>query len=205
MRPGKQHAIALTLFGIAAWAGPGRACAQSVPSAASAAIYDGKGEQVGQARFTEVHGVGAKMVLDVAKLAPGPHGLHIDAVGKCQPPDFKSAGPHFNPWGKEHGLRNPSGPHAGDLEDIVVGPDGKAHVEILDPRFSLSRERPDSLFHSGGSSVVIDAGPDNQAASSSESSVRVACGVIQADRWGSIALSSRRLIGMESEQMWQIS
>ena len=68
-----------------------------------------------------------KIAISVSKLSPGQHGLHIHAVGKCEGPDFKSAGGHLNPEGKKHGLQSPEGPHAGDLPNLTVGPDRIGH------------------------------------------------------------------------------
>ena len=61
-------------------------------------------------------------------IPPGPHAIHIHAVGKCDAPGFNSAGDHWNPSGREHGSRNPNGPHHGDLENVTVGSDGSVQV-----------------------------------------------------------------------------
>ena len=97
---------------------------------ARAKLVDAQGNEVAQANFFIVQG-GVNISLKVSKLSPGTHALHIHGVGQCEPPDFKSAGPHFNPHGKEHGIKNPEGAHLGDLPNIVVGADGTATVEVL--------------------------------------------------------------------------
>jgi Cu-Zn family superoxide dismutase len=39
-------------------------------------------------------GAGTRVVLDLQGLPPGGKGVHIHAVGKCEPPAFTSAGGH---------------------------------------------------------------------------------------------------------------
>ncbi len=87
------------------------------------------------------------------------HALHIHAVGKCEGPDFKSAGPHFNPDQTKHGIMNPEGPHAGDLPNIHVPPDGKLEVEFLNPVVTISQEA--ALLDTDGTSIVIHANADD--------------------------------------------
>ena len=90
--------------------------------------------------------------MTVENLPPGDHAFHIHAKGACDTPDFMSAGDHFNPFGKHHGLKNPAGPHAGDLPNITVGPDGKAKVEALAQLVTLKEGEKNSLFGPGGTS-----------------------------------------------------
>ena len=119
-----------------------------------------------------------KIALEVEKLPPGPHGFHIHAVGRCDPPDFASAGAHFNPEGKKHGLKNPEGPHAGDLSNLVVGPDGTAKATASAPRVTLGAG-PNSVFQPGGTALVIHAAPDDDVTDpAGNSGARIACGVI---------------------------
>src|SRR5205823_6735040 len=93
---------------------------QNAPSTAKADLVDSQGKSVGAAELTQTPD-GVKIVLTVSGLASGQHAFHIHNVGKCEGPDFKSAGPHFNPYNKKHGLKNPDGAHAGDMENIQVG------------------------------------------------------------------------------------
>ena len=95
-------------------------------------LKDATGKEVGKAAFTATPS-GALLDLNLTAAQPGVHALHIHAVGKCEPPDFKSAGPHFNPDQTKHGIMNPEGPHAGDLPNIHVPADGKLEVELLNP------------------------------------------------------------------------
>ena len=104
-------------------------------------------------------------------LAPGPHGIHIHSVGVCTPPDFASAGGHLNPTKKEHGLENPKGPHAGDLQNLEVGADGSAKKTLETDLVTLS-----SL---GNASLVIHEKRDDEKTNpAGDSGKRVACGMI---------------------------
>jgi Cu-Zn family superoxide dismutase len=148
------------------------------PAALAAGPFrDAGGERVGVATLTDTAG-NLGLAVSVAGLTPGLHGLHIHAVGTCTPPDFSSAGSHFNPAGRQHGRLNPSGPHLGDLPNLLVGSDGSA-----DTSFALSgveASGPRSLLPPGGTSVVIHAGPDDERTDpSGGSGARVACAVLE--------------------------
>jgi superoxide dismutase, Cu-Zn family len=105
--------------------------------------------------------------------------MHTHAVGKCDAPDFKSAGGNFNPDMKKHGMNNPDGMHAGDLPNIEVGADGKAKVKVTAAHVTLtSGDHP--LFHDGGTSLVIhEKADDYMTDPSGNSGNRIACGVIE--------------------------
>src|SRR5664279_1583469 len=94
-------------------------------------LKDAKGASVGTATI-KPSGKGVEVKLDVKDLPPGDHALHFHQDAKCDSPDFKSAGPHFNPEKKEHGFLNPSGHHAGDMANFAVKPNGAAKVTIKD-------------------------------------------------------------------------
>ena len=145
---------------------------------AKATLYNAQGEKVGSANFTEVEG---DVVIGIvgSNLPSGLHAFHINSVGKCDPPDFASAGPHFNPHGKKHGLKNPEGSHAGDLHNILVSEYGtlKALVTAKSVTFG---EGGDSLFHDGGTSIVIHASPDADVTDpAGNAGTRIACGVVE--------------------------
>jgi Cu-Zn family superoxide dismutase len=122
---------------------------------------------------------GAYLGLSVGGLTPGLHGVHVHELPSCTAPDFESAGPHFNPAGREHGLENPSGPHAGDLPNIRVEKDGSADTTFRIDSTLLTSDSS-SFLRDEGSSIVIHAGADDQRTQpSGASGARVACGVIR--------------------------
>jgi Cu-Zn family superoxide dismutase len=144
---------------------------------ARADLVDAWGAGVGTVLLVETpHGV--LLRLRVGGLPPGAHGLHVHQVGRCDPP-FTSAGDHFNPGGKKHGLGNPEGMHAGDLPNLHVGRAGDAEVELLAGGVSLS-PGPASLLDADGSALVVHAGPDDHASDpAGKAGDRIACGVIR--------------------------
>jgi Cu-Zn family superoxide dismutase len=146
---------------------------------ASGTLRNAAGERIGVATLTDTAGA-LLLGVSVGELSPGPHGMHFHAQGTCTPPDFTSAGPHFNPEGRKHGRLNPDGPHQGDLPNLIAGPDGAA-----DTTFTLSADLagngPRSLLQPGGASLVIHAGPDDERTDpSGNSGDRVACAVLRA-------------------------
>jgi Cu-Zn family superoxide dismutase len=154
------------------------ASGQTAPKSAHADIVNAQGQKIGTAVFSPADG-GVKIDIDVAQLPPGTHGVHIHAVGKCEGPDFKTAGGHFNPSAKEHGKDNPKGPHAGDLMNIEVEANGHAKASLSDSLVTLG-DGPNSLFHEGGSALVIHEKVDDYKTDpSGNSGTRIACGVIQ--------------------------
>jgi superoxide dismutase, Cu-Zn family len=153
------------------------ATGQTATPTARAVLRNAQGEVVGRATLS-AEAQGVAIALEAEKLPPGPHGFHIHEVGKCDPPEFTTAGGHFNPEGKKHGLRNPEGPHAGDLPNLTVGPDGRVTVRVMAPRVTLGAGS-NSVFHPVGTALVIHAAPDDDLTDpAGNSGTRIACGVI---------------------------
>lgn len=135
---------------------------------------------VGSASFTE-DGTGVVHVnVHVKGLTPGEHGIHIHAIGSCSP-TFTAAGGHHNPLGHQHGLDNPNGPHAGDLEALIVNKNGVGHLNSTTDLATLSAGAT-SIFDNDGSALVIHLLPDDHVTDpTGNSGARIACGVIEAD------------------------
>lgn len=145
---------------------------------ARASLKDAAGKELGTATLKQVKG-GVSVHVMVTGMTPGKHGIHIHGAGKCEPPDFKSAGGHFNPGEKHHGLRNPEGPHAGDMPNLVVGRNGKAAATFTVKGVTLG-EGPGSLFGPEGTALVIHADADDQKTDpAGNSGARIACGVVE--------------------------
>jgi len=145
---------------------------------ATAEIKDAKGQKVGAAKFKETSG-GVLMSVKVLNLSPGARAIHIHETGKCEAPDFKTAGGHFNPEKKQHGMENPQGHHAGDLPNLAVGRKGKGKLTTTVKGVTLAGEGANSLFHEGGTSVVIhEKADDMKTDPAGNAGARIACGVI---------------------------
>ena len=145
---------------------------------ATAAMIDSKGKRAGEILF-EQHEEGVKVRVHITNLDSGQYAIHIHEFGKCQPPDFKSAGGHFNPENKKHGFFNPEGPHAGDLLNFEVSEEGKAEAEMTTNLVTLEKDAPNSLLKNDGTTVVVHKGADDYLTDpAGHSGPRVACGII---------------------------
>ena len=147
-------------------------------TSARALLKNGQGADVGTALLKPVQG-GVKVTVEVHGLPPGTHAFHVHAVGKCDDPEFKSAGPHFNPGNRKHGVRNPEGHHAGDLPNLVVGADGTGKAETIVTGVTLG-EGPTSLLGPQGTALVVHASPDDEVSDpAGNAGARIACGVVR--------------------------
>jgi Cu-Zn family superoxide dismutase len=160
----------------------GVACVLAIVPAAAQGPFkvelkDQQGAVVGTATLTATPAGAVSITLEVKNLAPGEHAFHVHQVAKCEPP-FTTAGPHFNPGGKKHGLHSPDGSHAGDMNNITVGADGTAKLTVVNAQVTLGAG-PTSLFANGGTSLVIHAKPDDMKSDpAGNAGDRIACGVI---------------------------
>jgi Cu-Zn family superoxide dismutase len=169
-----KHAVAVAITGLLSAVA---LCAASKPTKVD--LKDAKGQSVGSATITgDKSGSGVSIKLDVKGLTPGEHAVHIHQNAKCEAPGFTTAGGHFNPDMKHHGLDNPEGPHNGDMKNFTVKADGTAKVTVSDPHVSMG-DGANSIFANGGTALMIHAKPDDMKTDpSGNAGDRVACGTI---------------------------
>ncbi|WP_181349516.1 superoxide dismutase family protein [Thalassobacillus sp. CUG 92003] len=141
-------------------------------------MYNPDGDMIGTATFKEASG-GVEIALSAEGMDTGFHAVHIHEYPKCEGPDFKSAGNHLNPTGKEHGLLITDGPHLGDLPNVEAGYDGLINAELLLTEATL-KDGQKSLLKDEGTSIIINQDADDgMSQPAGDSGDRIACGVIQ--------------------------
>ncbi|HKZ08867.1 MAG TPA: superoxide dismutase family protein [Methylomirabilota bacterium] len=168
---------ALVVGAVLILAGCATTTEEKAPLSAEAVIKDKDGKQVGQATLIQTP-EGVRIAVSGFRLPPGVHGLHIHAVGVCQPPEFTTAGAHFNPTGKKHGLQSPDGPHAGDLPNLTANAIGEGGIDVVNKLVTLT-PGANSLLGANGTSIIIHTAADDMKTDpTGNSGGRIACGVI---------------------------
>jgi len=145
---------------------------------AKTTLKDKDSKDVGSATLTQTP-AGVLIALSVKALPAGEHAFHIHGVGKCEPP-FMSAGGHFNPDKKKHGMMATDGPHAGDMPNLHIPASGELVVEVLNGAVTLEKGKPNSLFGPEGTALIIHAGKDDYKTDpTGEAGGRIACGLVE--------------------------
>jgi Cu-Zn family superoxide dismutase len=169
-----KHVVTAAIAGLI-----GAAAVYAAEKPVTVELKDGNGQSVGSATVSEGKGgSGVTIKLNVKNLTPGEHALHFHQVAQCEGPAFTTAGGHFNPDQKKHGLQNPAGPHAGDMPNFTVKADGTSKETLTDPRVNLGAG-DHSLFTGGGTALVIHAKADDMTTDpAGNAGDRIACGAI---------------------------
>ena len=143
-----------------------------------ATLKDAGGKEVGSAQLSQTpHGV--LVGLTLKGVPAGEHAFHIHQTGKCEPP-FTTAGGHFNPGNKKHGIMVADGPHAGDMPNLHIPADGNLAIEIVNAAVTLDKDKPNSLFKPEGTALIIHAGKDDYKTDpTGDAGGRIACGVVE--------------------------
>lgn len=151
------------------------ASSPGMPGEARAVLRTADGVEVGRATARERNGA-IQVMVEASQQTPGQHGVHVHTTGRCDGPDFTTAGGHWNPTAMQHGTQNPAGPHAGDLPNMIVDASGRGRLTMTLPSGTMA-----GLMDADGSAFIIHAGPDDlKSDPAGNSGGRVACGVFEA-------------------------
>ena len=142
--------------------------------APGAPLINASGQTIGSIVATQVDD-GVAFRVRATSLPPGVHGIHVHPIGRCDPPDFATAGTHWNPTGREHGINNPKGPHAGDMPNVTVAANGVLQETVTLPNATMTQ-----LLDADGSSIMIHAQADDYVSQpAGNSGPKIACAVIR--------------------------
>lgn len=183
MRRGTKGILAGAAIGVLAACAAQQGTGTARPREFTVPIYDAASRQVGSFTATQVSRDTVRLVVESTGLPAGTHGTHLHAVGKCDAPQFTTAGAHLNPASRQHGTMNPAGPHLGDLPNLTVGADGRGRMEARVAGTLTAGAAP--LFDADGTALVVHASADDMRTDpSGNSGARIACGVLAAPTAG---------------------
>jgi Cu-Zn family superoxide dismutase len=148
-------------------------------ASAKVALMDASGAPKGMATLRQAPG-GVMLNVSAMGMAPGPKGLHFHMMGRCDAPDFTTAGGHWNPTAMKHGKDSGVGPHTGDLPNIEIGADGTGRAEAMVPGAMLTGGTSPMMDADGVSLIIHAAADDYRTDPSGNSGARLACGVVTA-------------------------
>ncbi len=149
-----------------------------LPLTATAELVNAEGKALGRLSLVQ-ESEGVRISGALSGVPMGTHAMHIHAAGQCHAPGFESAGAHFNPFHRKHGMMSKEGPHAGDLPNFTVLSDGTAVFDFTAPLVTL-RAGDNSLFGGDGTCLVVHEMPDDEITDpAGNSGNRIACGVIR--------------------------
>jgi superoxide dismutase, Cu-Zn family len=175
-------AAALLGAGLAACGGGSTPSTGPGPETVSVRLLDAQGAEVGTAVLTAVpfagNTTGVRFQVSLSHLAPGDHGFRITDVGRCDGPDFTTAGAVLNPPGDTGPTANRLGHVAGVLPDLPVGDDGTGTANVVDDLVTLDRGPANSLRGPNGSALIVTANAGDAAGRSTTTGARLACGVV---------------------------
>lgn len=137
------------------------------------ALVNSSCQSIGSVRAWQTAG-GVSFHIEASGLPHGVHGIHVHPIGRCDPPDFSTAGTHWNPTGRQHGLNNPQGPHAGDMPNVTVAANGVLSETVILPNATMAQ-----LLDQDGSSIMLHANADDYVSQpAGNSGAKIACAVI---------------------------